>query len=347
MAKKTVNSHIDESVKIPSVVLAAAAKSQELHEAVYPSDSPAPVDTDQAAPPEADAPADPAIVSPTTVSPVAPPAEIVVQAHPAPTPQPDTSWEHKYNSMKGRYERSETTIKHLTDRIAGMEATIASMAVAAPATVEPSAPKSLVTTKDVEDFGEDFLDVIGRKAKETVSPEVAELKAQVASLTQRLENVGAYVGQDARSRMHDQLNTRCPNWKEINESEKFLNWLALPDAYSGAIRHQLLKAAYTANDAPRVLAFFNGFLAEEAASTPTTPVPDTSTKIPLEELAAPGRARTAAAAAIAPAEKPTFTRAQITSFYRDVANGKYAGRDDDKNRLEQQINDAAREGRIR
>jgi hypothetical protein len=61
-------------------------------------------------------------------------------------------------------------------------------------------------------------------------------------------------------------------------------------------------------------------------------------------LAAPGRAKSAAAAA--PAEKPFFTSAQITRFYADVNSGKYRGREADKAKLEAQIFDAQREGRI-
>lgn len=120
--------------------------------------------------------------------------------------------------------------------------------------------------------------------------------------------------------------------------------------FSGAIRHELLTAAYEQNNAPRVLAFFKGFLSEEAALAPNSQgEPDrgvTPEKIPLESLAAPGRAKTAAAPG-APAEKPTFTRAEIATFYADCARGKFRGRDAERNRIEAQIFEAEREGRIR
>jgi hypothetical protein len=88
----------------------------------------------------------------------------------------------------------------------------------------------------------------------------------------------------------------------------FHDWLKLPDSFTGAIRHKLLTAAYEQNQTPQVLAFFNGFLAQEAALAPVTPgapAPAADGKIPLDTLAAPGRAKTAAANA--PVEKPTFT----------------------------------------
>jgi hypothetical protein len=49
------------------------------------------------------------------------------------------------------------------------------------------------------------------------------------------------------------------------EKPEFHDWLKLQDTFSDAIRHELLTAAYERNDIPRVLAFFNGFLAQEAA----------------------------------------------------------------------------------
>lgn len=131
----------------------------------------------------------------------------------------------------------------------------------------------------------------------------------------------------ARRNLETTLDTQVPSWRDVNVAQEFHSWLALPDLFSGAIRHELLKAAYEQNDTPRVLAFFKGFLAQEAASAPapygqTQPAPadatqgDASGKIPLETFAAPGRAKTAAATG-APAEKPTFTHAQIAKFYAD------------------------------
>jgi hypothetical protein len=195
------------------------------------------------------------------------------------------------------------------------------------------------------------LDVVGKKAKETFSGEVGELKTQVETLTRQLQNVGQTVSTDARGKMKEALTSQIPNWSAINLDNDFLNWLQLPDTYSGAIRHTLLKQAWERNETPRVLAFFKGWLAEEAAVAPANTKPDpvqeaNSGKIPLEQFAAPGRAKSAADTS-APAEKPIITRAQITDFYRDVAAQKYRGRDQEKDRLEQMIFAAEREGRIR
>ena len=136
-----------------------------------------------------------------------------------------------------------------------------------------------------------------------------------------------------------------------------MQWLALPDTYSGAIRHNLLKAAWERNDTPRAAAFFQGFLAEEAAVDPAarppngSRVPDVALnggqrsngKVPLETFAAPGRAKSAAET---PAEKPLISRSQISAFYAQCSAGKFRGNEAERVRLEKMIFDAQAEGRI-
>jgi hypothetical protein len=58
------------------------------------------------------------------------------------------------------------------------------------------------------------------------------------------------------------LDQEIPNWKEINVSEGFLNGLNSVDVFSGAMKNVLLRQAFNSSDASRVLAFFNGYLAE-------------------------------------------------------------------------------------
>ena len=192
---------------------------------------------------------------------------------------------------------------------------------------------------------------MGKKAKEELIPMVKAQAAKIAELEAKIQGVNNVVAQDAHGKLLATLDRDRPDWRELNGNPEFLNWLRLPDPFSGAIRHDMLKAAYAAGNASRVLAFFNGFLAEEAAVAPAPGDPDTATnqtvaKVPLSNFAAPGRAKSAAGNT-APAEKPIFTRAQIADFYAEVAAGKFRGKDAEKSKLEAQIFLAQREGRIR
>jgi len=269
---------------------------------------------------------------------------------PSPKGEEDQSWEHRYKSMKGRYDRAESQLRSMSDQITSLQNVIATMQVSAPVQgkSELSAERFL-TPEEENDYGSEFLTVVGKKAKEELLPIVKSYETKIAELEERLKNVGGYVQQDARARMESMLDERTPNWRDVNFDPNFISWLKLPDPYSGVIRHEMLKAAYERNDAPRVAAFFNGFLAEEAATDPAreeTGRTQAPAKPSLERFAAPGRAKTAAASG-APAEKPIFTRAQIAKFYAESAAGKYRGKEAEKDRIEAQIFEAEREGRIR
>lgn len=262
----------------------------------------------------------------------------------------DQSWEHRYKSMKGRFDRSQDQIRSLSEQIQSLQNVMATMqATSAPTAGEAEAAiERLITPEEENDYGSEFLKVVGKKAREELLPMIKQYEAKIAQLEGQLQGVGGKIAHDARQQMLSSLDEKIPNWRDINREETFLQWLQLPDTYSGAIRHELLKAAYERNDAPRVAAFFTGFLAEEAAVAPAMGETGRSTpaKPSLDQFAAPGRAKSAAATT-APAEKPSFTRAQIAKFYADAASGKFRGREAERDRLEKQIFDAQREGRIR
>lgn len=342
---------IDESVKIPAAVKAAGMRAEQYYQQEATPAEEIENGNEEAKQEEASAGTTDEAREEATAS-----SESGVTAESKPTStqvtsEDDQSWEHRYKSMKGRYDRAEQQTRQLAEQIASLQNIIATMqATTAPASKEAEeAIERLITPEEENDYGQDFLKVVGKKAKEELLPVIKKYENKIAELEARLQGVNGYVAQDARQRMLDYLGDKVPNWKDVNKDETFLSWLQLPDLYSGAIRHELLKAAFERNDAPRVAAFFTGFLAEEAAMAPAmeeTGRSEPPAKMSLEKLAAPGRAKSAAATS-APAEKPIFTRAQITKFYADAAAGKFRGREAERDRLEAQIFSAEREGRIR
>lgn len=337
----------DPNVKIPAAVLAAAARSEEMFNQ-YRDGGPAPSETGMVTQ-EGNIESESASFAKPTETPA--PAPAAQTPAPAPAPEGDESWEHKYKSVHGRYVRAQDQIRTMSEQITGLQNVIATLqSTAAPAPIPEFKAESLITPEEAADYGEDFLKVVGKRAREEMAPVIQGYELKIKDLETRLQGVNGAVQQTSHEKLLANLDEKLPNWRQLNTNDAFLDWLRLPDPYSGAIRHDMLKAAYAQGNAHRVAAFFNGFLAEEAAVAPVTAEPDASVtkvpKIPLQNLAAPGRAKTAASAN-APAEKPFFTRPQIAAFYADVAAGKFRGRDAEKNKAEAQIFEAQREGRIR
>ena len=156
--------------------------------------------------------------------------------------------------MEGRYKRAENDILGMSGQIASMQNLIASMQQ--PVTPETPAelrPQSLLTPEEVSEYGDEFLGVVARRAKQELTPEVTALRSQLAKLENQLKSTSEQNAAKARFEMEAAMDRAVPQWRDINVMPEFHAWLALPDMYSGAIKHDLLRTAYAQSNAPRVL----------------------------------------------------------------------------------------------
>lgn len=325
---------MDPDVKLPAAIRAQSARASEIHKQAYET---------------------PAQDEPPVQTPPPPAAEPPVQQTPPPvkqdTPPPaanDTDWQRNYEAMKGRYDKQVETNSGLNQRISNLEATLASLQ-SRPAVQQqtPDLTFKTISKEEKDTYGEEFIDVAQRAAQEKLTPEIAELRREIAQLKGTVGNVAQQTETSERERMFNYLTSKIPTWRTINRDPKFIAWTNLPDPFSGAIRINLMKEAFGRFDAERVLNFFKGFLSDEAATGPAPSHTDTlpNGKIPLETFAAPGRAK-APAVSETPGAKETISQAQIAAFYLAVQKGQYRGNEAEKKRLEQMIFDAQADGRI-
>ena len=334
-----------------SFIPPAVRKMAEQADAAFRAQSGQPAEPPPQNPPGAPTPP-PGDTPPAETPPSFPQEPLRAQVTPQVTPQiSEESWETRYKAMEGRYKRAENDIRSMSEQLASTQSLIASMQ--RPTETPPELrPQSLLTPEERNEYGDEFLGVVARRAKEELTPEVSLMQQKLARLEKQLETTSEQNSTRARFEMEATMDRTLPQWRDINFLDEFKQWLALPDAYSGAIRHELLRTAYAQNNTPRVLAFFKGFLDQEAAHVPQGSglhqgaELQNGGKVSLESFAAPGRAKTSAASS-APVEKPIITRAQISHFYAESASGKYRGREAEKAQLEAMIFDAEREGRIR
>jgi hypothetical protein len=321
----------EQTPKPPPAVAAAAARAEELlKQSLTPSDAP-PSET---------------------------PAEAPAQGEPAPEAQPQEppqrNWQNDFAAMKGRYDRAEAENKLLAERLNGLETLLAQVQTTQPPpelSPEQQA-KRLLTEKEEEEYGSEFLDVTKRAALEAVSPEVAKLQRDIEYLKKGMGAVGQNIAKSAKDRLYDQLDAEVPQWEQINEHPAYHAWLNEVDPYSGARRKSMLDHAFSRHDSQRVVTFFKGFLAEAAATDPQppqgadyqTPAPQANGKPPLAAFAAPGRAGSAAQPSSA--GKPVYTRSDISAFYRAKAAGHFRGREAEAEAIDNDIVRAATEGRV-
>jgi hypothetical protein len=313
-------------------------------------------------------PANPAPPAPVFAPDAAPIGEL--------SPDGAKDMEHQINSLRGRYEREQENTKRLSRQIADMQHLMASVNSAPPQSSPASqgglAPSSgvrfdspiaqprYVTPQEVKEYGEELMDVVGRRAREIYEPIVAQLTNELNSVRQQVGGVRNTVAYDASVKMYESLAQEVPNWETINGSNEFARWLDQPDPLTGQMRRNILAYSHRNNMAGSVIAAFKGFLSDQASFSPPNSAaapgngaesysgsnPAASTpQVDLKQFAAPGRAKSGQTQV--PPEKPIYSAADIAQFYRDKTAGRYAGREADADALERSLYEAGREGRIR
>lgn len=298
---------------------------------------------------------------------------------PSAPPGDDPASEQRFRVLQGKYnaevprlhkqnQEQARQLEALQNQLNTTQAILAGMAT--PPQLAPTAPQqSLVTEKEVKEFGADLIDVVRRVAQEVVQPKIRTLEEQfrpVAQTVQQMapvvqqtaENQGRTAAEVAHERMCNGLDMAFPTWEAVNASPEWLAWLDQLDPYTGQKRGAMLTQAYGSGDVTRVTNFFTGFMKEHAAVAPTgqqptptpagQPQPGTPT-VSLASLAAPGTGVGGPVNAGAPNEsgQRVYTSAEVKAFYTDVQKGLYRGREADKLAIERELFTATKQGRVR
>jgi hypothetical protein len=204
-------------------------------------------------------------------------------------------------------------------------------------------PQQVVNPKDVEDFGSDLTAMVSRVAAASLAQATKEfeakakaMEAKIAQMTEQLTGTTEAVAMTSEQAFFDRLAKQVPDWERTNADQGFLTWLAEADPVYGVPRQEALRAAQQRLDVNRAAAVFEAYTGpRKVTATP---------KASLEQQVSPKGAATTAPAPNAP---QFVTQAQITQFYNEVRQGKYRGNDAEAARIEQVINAALAEGRVR
>lgn len=311
---------------------------------------------------EVEAPKDPDAKPPADVTELHPkPEGGDPETPPAAEPKPERiDWKQKYSVLKGKYDaevpRLSQDVRDANSRITNLEDKITGLATQT-IVEEPAASRTDFTPEEVADYGEDLLDVIGRKARMIVEteylPQMNKLNSEVSTLRTQLGETGQKVGKFETNEVFAQLDATVKDWRTINTDPVFHEWLDQTDPYSGQTRKDLMLNAFNRKNAHQVRAFFNGFMQENAAVVTPSADPQPSgqggtqgSTLNLGDYIAPGTPKSGGDIG-APKEKRIWTNKEIGAFYSSVQKGHYKGRPDDKVRIEADIVAATREGRIK
>lgn len=281
--------------------------------------------------------------------PPTPTAPATVEPEPTstpPKPAPDV-WEARYKAVQGLFNKEvpalQQQVRQLT--LQGQQAAEQLEALRKAEQVPTDAKKPEVDPRDVESFGSDLVDMVQRVIQahlgglvQKVESTVSSIDTRIAQLEREVQGTTQTVAMTAEQSFFERLTKQVPEWESINANEAFLAWLSEEDPVYGAPRQTALDAAQRSLNADRAAAVFRAF----SGNQPTAPAPKPN---PLDKQVSPRAVATPEPTPQANAQ--VLTQKQITDFYADLSRGKYRGREADAQRIEQVINQALAEGRVR
>lgn len=267
-----------------------------------------------------------------------------------------TDWQHKYNVLKGKYDKEVPRLQQQNNAMQGqitdLQNQINDILTRGFESDEESdriQPGKYLKEDELEDYGADMIDVVKRAAREEFEPMLAKLQEENSQLRGLLGGMQKQTANNARQVMLDHLDEQVPNWREVNGNQEFLGWLENVDPYSGQKKLDMLRQAFEGNNTQRVMAFFRGFLNENAAfATAQSPKQSAEPQVNLETLVAPGRASDGdqPRAQEGNVSGKVWTSADVKKFYSDVQRGVYRNNPAERDKLERDIFLAQKQGRL-
>jgi hypothetical protein len=288
-------------------------------------------------------PAPPAQAQPVEVAEVAAPEPEthVEQAAPVPAPVPEETWEHKFKTLQGLFNKEVPQLQRQVKELSGRYQEAVSQLEKAAKPVEPPV-KSAPDPRDVENFGEDMVAMVSRVTKlelgalaQKFDSLIATFDKRLASVETNLKGTSETVAYTAEQTFLNNLTRSVPNWEQINGDPAFHAWLSEEDPVLGSRRQTALTAAEQSLNAERVAAIFKAF----GATRPVAPKSN-----PISKQVSPSAVASAQPVA---QEKQILTQQQIVEFYNSVRRGEYRGREVERVQAEAEVNLAIAEGRVR
>lgn len=332
---------------LPKQVREQADRANEIHNQVYnPEDTPEDDAQNEDGQPQ-NVDVDPNVGTPPvddagpTDTPDAPPAPKDPPA--AADSDPQESWEQRYRTaqglLKAESQRWATERRELKDEIEELKTVVGKAPATAPATAK--APVATITDADLETYGPELLDVIGRKAQEMaaqiVDARMAELKPELEQTKKQVTDIAAQSYKSSEEKFYGELEREVPDWKAINTDQNWLAWLGEVDQLSGVPRQRYLDNAAQQLDHAHVARLFKAY--KDAAGI-TPPPADSPAATPAPKKPSLSPSPRAVGNASAPTHREPqvgVSRSEIDAHYRRSTHEPQYRRSEEHKAMEQRI----------
>tara|TARA_R110000868_G_scaffold57972_4_gene178842 strand:- start:2811 stop:3755 length:945 start_codon:yes stop_codon:yes gene_type:complete len=257
----------------------------------------------------------------------------------------EETWETKYLSLKGKFDAE---VPNLYGQIKALSAQVYSMQqpqTTAPAeTVDPVETR-LVSDKDVEEYGQELIDVQRRVAREELAPLRTELKKRDDELAKLRDAVAKAEGSVGQMSFEQKLAVEIPDFSTLNTDPKWIAWLDESDPYTSEPRRVFAENVYGSGDIVKLKKIVD-FFKENNALPQSQAKQRQERQAELERQITP--TRTNSQAAIEPSNNNRiYTEAEMGHLFNRVRDMNVAKKYDEASKLETELSEAYMQGRVR
>ncbi len=270
-------------------------------------------------------------------------APVVEEQQVVETPQAEVHdvYKARYETLQGKYNaeipRMQQQIAELLQQNQQLASLLSANQGQGGQQAATPGKQGLLSEDEVTEYGDDFIDMIRRIARE-------EQVTMERKIEGRVEHVSQQVQQTARERLEAKLAELVPDWEKWNVDQGFLAWLDSPDDMTGIRRYDTFKRALDEGRADRLAKYFDTYKRSVGVVAGAAPQPKPKDRL-AGQVTPTGKSK--GATPPSSSEKKRWTTAEIGAFYNDVAKGKYRGRVDEQKRIHNDIMRAQKEGRIK
>lgn len=285
--------------------------------------------------------------TPEMVSEPAATVEPVITPH-APTHMEDPNGETfkaRWETLQGMYRTSQDQVQVLSGKVASLESHIASLVR------QTEENRTQTPSGDVGDLVNRLCDEIGGDTAQLIRQLIrAEFDSGIKPVAEQVNTVVADNTKTRQGRFEEALTTKVSDWRNHINTANFGQWLQ--SNYEPVTGLSYLDCFERANNSWNLDGLANIFIrykeAHGLAGQPqTAPVQTQSPAAtdPRASLVTPGRSGGSTPAGNSQQDR-IFRISEVNQFYKDVAIGKYRGREQEAAVMEAAIYQANQAGRV-
>lgn len=280
------------------------------------------------------------------------PVQEVTPTQPVPDQKDDVAyWKQKFDSLRGKFDAEVPTLyQQLKEQNAQLQKLAQQLQERESApTAKEQDEQALVTSKDVDDYGADLVDMVRRAAQEVsqkaVTHAISELRKEFGAVKEQMGTVTERVYQSESDKFWAGVMNLVPDWKQIDADPRWIEFLDTTPEFAEDTYRELAGKAIQRGDATKIAKLVETWRVTQGIVPAQQQQQAQRNQQQQAELARQVAPTTSKAGTNVPTGEKIWSREEY-EVAMDVRNVRRLGQAE-ADRLEAEANRAVAEGRVR